>query len=525
MSPEPDIAEYAGSSKEELFSKLQELSRRMERLRSEHDRCARDSETQGLLASIVEHSGDAILAYSLDGIITAWNRSAERIYGYTAKEAIGSSFTIILPPELPNEMPRILDSIREGRTVDHHETVRRKKDGQRRIVWLTVSPVFDAKGNIVGASSISRDITDMRRMEAELATSEQKYRRIVETAEEGIVLLDANDRITFANQKLADMMGYPIDEIVGEEIYKLMDDESRGCIAAILARNRKGAKVQFDFRFMRKDGTYAWAIVPTSPFFDERGKYAGALYMISDISDHIRTEDELQAARLRAEMYVDLMAHDINNLNQTALGYLELAIDTVESKGKLEKDHDDYLLKPIDALQSSSRLISNVRALQRSAVGAVNLKEVNVRKMLEDIQSQYSNVKTREVKVSFHASSDCQVMANELLSEVFSNIVSNSIKHSAGPIEIDIGLSQSFERGKAYCKVSIEDNGPGIADNVKAMLFMRFQRGHTQAAGRGLGLYLVKTLIDTFNGMVWVEDRVPGDYKKGSRFVVMLPVI
>ena len=111
-------------------------------------------------------------------------------------------------------------------------------------------------------------------------------------------------------------------------------------------------------------------------------------------------------------------------------------------------------------------------------------------------------------------------MADELLKDVFSNILGNAIKHSTGPVTIEIGLDRIFVTGKEYCRVAIDDNGTGIPDDMKSKIFTRFQRGKTKASGRGLGLYLVKTLVENFKGKVWVEDRVPGDSTKGSRFVI-----
>jgi signal transduction histidine kinase len=116
-------------------------------------------------------------------------------------------------------------------------------------------------------------------------------------------------------------------------------------------------------------------------------------------------------------------------------------------------------------------------------------------------------------------------MATELLQDVFSNLISNAIKHSAGDITIDIDMRKTRYDGIEYCTVSVSDNGPGIPDEKKKALFTRFMRGTTKAKGTGLGLYLVKSLVETFKGYVWAEDRVSGDHTKGSKFVAMLPLV
>ncbi len=130
-------------------------------------------ETLAQLAAIVESSNDAIIGKTLDGIITSWNSGAEKIYGYSAQEAIGSPIAILVPPELPEDEPRFLERIKRGDRVDRHETVRFRKDGQRIDVSLTISPIKDTTGNIIGASTIARDITEHKRMQQALRDSDK----------------------------------------------------------------------------------------------------------------------------------------------------------------------------------------------------------------------------------------------------------------------------------------------------------------------------------------------------------------
>ena len=182
------------------------------------------------------------------------------------------------------------------------------------------------------------------------------------------------------------------------------------------------------------------------------------------------------------------------------------------------------LNKPLEALESSTRLIRNVTKLQRAREGGFCTTRVNISGVIGDILPKYSSVAGREVHIDLHGC-DCFVMANDLLTDVFSNIIGNAIKHSSGPLTIDISIKRVMEDGNAYCITSVADNGPGIPDSLKGRLFVRFQRGVTKVSGRGLGLYLVKTLVDDYHGRVWVEDRIPGDFTKGAKFVVMLPAV
>jgi signal transduction histidine kinase len=121
------------------------------------------------------------------------------------------------------------------------------------------------------------------------------------------------------------------------------------------------------------------------------------------------------------------------------------------------------------------------------------------------------------------ASAGCKVVADELLYDVFANIVENAIKHACRVPVVNIRLDQAARAGRDYCRISVEDNGPGIPGELKRAVFDRMRRGDTKAKGSGLGLYLVRTLVESYGGRVWVEDRVNGDRSGGSRFVVLLP--
>lgn len=137
---------------------------------------------------------------------------------------------------------------------------------------------------------------------------------------------------------------------------------------------------------------------------------------------------------------------------------------------------------------------------------------------------QFLPVAGRDVSIRFKPACDSGVKANQLLRDVFANLIDNAIKHSKGSLEINITTSASYAEGHKYCRVAIEDDGPGIPDTRKASLFDFSLAIRQKAVGKGLGLYLVKTLVEDFHGRILVEDRVPGDYTQGTRFVILLPM-
>ena len=174
-------------------------------------------------------------------------------------------------------------------------------------------------------------------------------------------------------------------------------------------------------------------------------------------------------------------------------------------------------------LMNSSQLIDNVRKIQREKAGLYEHLVMDMGKVLQDVKNSYAAVAGREIKIELTKDDECQVAANELLKDVFINLVGNSIKHSRGPLLIKIKMAKFADNGKSYCRVSVEDNGPGIQDEMKIKLLNRLSSENTRARGKGFGLYLIKQLVKDFNGKFWMEDRVSGDHTKGARFVVMLP--
>lgn len=248
---------------------------------------------------------------------------------------------------------------------------------------------------------------------------------------------------------------------------------------------------------------------------DEIGDMAIKFNAMMDELEHSNKARE--DAKEQAELYMDLLSHDINNMNQVALGYTELALDAVK-QGK----YDPSITEKIrEVLVNSSALIENIMKIRRIKAGELKLESIDLNPLIKETIDAYTSVQGREVRINYRTKCDCRVLANNLLKDVFANLISNAIKHSTGPLLIEVELSKIHEQDKDYCMVAISDNGPGIPDEKKKVLFGRFMRG---AKGMGLGLFLVKSLVENFKGHAWVEDRVPGDYTKGSKFVVMLPV-
>jgi PAS domain S-box-containing protein len=382
--------------------------------------------------------------------------------------------------------------------------------------------LYDTGGNPVGMFGTVQDITERKRAEESLHTTLKRFYNTLSGMYPSILLVTEEGRVEFANPAFCDyfdLEGSPGD-LVGltspEMIEKIRDvyHHPEVEIARIREIVDRGQPVIGEEVAMRNGRTCLRDFVPL--YVD--GQRYGRLWLHHDISERKRAEIKLEEAKAQAELYVDLMGHDISNMHQIALGYLEMARDMRADGGQME-----FIDKPVEVLQRSARLIKNVRKLQKLRDGAFQTELVDVCKVLADVQREFGAVPQKSVTLNLNGCDYCRVCANELLHDVFVNLVGNAIKHTGDHADITIDLDVVNYKGGRYCRVMVEDNGPGIPDDFKGKIFNRILKGTDKAKGMGLGLYLVKSLVESYDGRVWVVDRVFGDHTKGARFVVMLP--
>jgi diguanylate cyclase (GGDEF)-like protein/PAS domain S-box-containing protein len=250
------------------------------------------------LASIVKSSVDAIISIDLDGRVVSWNPAAERLYGYSAAEALGRHISFMVPEEARDELGGLLQRIQAGEPIERVETVRRRKNGTLVEISTSVFPTLDERGAVVAITGMSRDLSARKRSEQALRASEERNRRIVETAFEGVWVIDADDRTTFVNQRLADMLGYRVDEMVGRPVSDFLDPQTRKAFAENLGRRRTGSQAPHEFKFLRKDGSELWTLLEASASVDAAGRYSGSLAMLTDVTERRRAEDAFQHQRV-----------------------------------------------------------------------------------------------------------------------------------------------------------------------------------------------------------------------------------
>ncbi len=212
------------------------------------------------LAAIVESSEDAIYSKTLDDLVLSWNKGAERLFGYSAHEMIGQPIYTIVPPERRTELASSMRRVTEKQRIEHFETVRKRKDGQLIDVSVTISPVKDASGKIVGASTIARDITARKHMEEQLRQSEQRFRALIEQSADAIVLIDTQGRVLYISPSTTRILGYMPEELIGRKVLEMIHPDDWETIRAVLAAivQELGKSLSAEFRARCKDGTFRW---------------------------------------------------------------------------------------------------------------------------------------------------------------------------------------------------------------------------------------------------------------------------
>src|SRR5262245_18594515 len=264
------------------------------------------------LARIVDSSDDAIVSKDLDGTITSWNAAAERMFGYTPAEAVGRSIRMIIPADRQNEEDFVLSQIRAGESVRHFETIRQRKDGRLIPISLTVSPIYDEGGRIIGASKIARDITDRRA--ADLLA--RRLAAVVESSDDAIVTKNLDSTITSWNPAAERMFGYSAAEAIGQSIRLIIPADRQHEEDAVIAQIRDGQALRhYETIRQRKDGTLIPISLTVSPLRDERGVIVGASKIARDISD--RKLGDLSARRLAAVVESSddaIIAKDLNGI-------------------------------------------------------------------------------------------------------------------------------------------------------------------------------------------------------------------
>ncbi|WP_158308899.1 sensor histidine kinase [Methanocella arvoryzae] len=466
----------------------------------------------------MDHFPESAIWTDMEARILYVNDATCDMLGYTRDELLAMSVSDIAPNYSRDRFAAFIQSIQERKALTF-ESEHVTKSGRRIPVEVTTHyQKYGAQEYII---SFSRDISGRKQVEDTLRKNEKFLNHIFNSFQDGIGILDKDLNIVRVNRIMENWHPYMMP-LQGKKCYHAFHCRDKPCEVCPSLRAMKLKTMQSEIVPLHGEHgeQKGWLEIYSFPLLDDRGDLTGVIEHVRDITARKRAEDALEETKTRAELYLDLMSHDINNMNHAGIGFLELLLDSP----RLDRQERMLLHKAIDSLEGSTRIIRNVRKLQMAQSGEMRSHKVDVGQVLDEVKSHYAGTRG-EALVDYDRPAGCEVMANELLFDVFSNLVGNAIKHSAekGRPVVKVRAGRSAEGGRVYCRITVEDDGPGVPDEMKDKIFGRLRRGETKAGGKGLGLYLVKYLVESYGGKVWVEDRVSGDHTRGARFVVMIP--
>lgn len=480
----------------------------------------RAAEAQRRLAAIVNSSDDAIVSKTLEGIIASWNTGAERLFGYTAAEAIGQSTSILFPPELIDEHAQILSRVILGETVKPFDTVRVRKGGERIQVSVTVSPVTDVEGRIIGSAKIVRDIAERKRIEAALLDSEERFSTAFHASPVGIVMVRSRDNMFLeCNDTFEKIIGYTREDLLGRTNVGLlmMDEEQREKYLGPLKAGVR--KVSAEITATTKEGQRRQLLI-TIQGITLHGE-AHTLACLVDITERKRAEDEarrlneelerrvsertaqLEAANRELESFSYSVSHDLRAPLRAVNGFAGIVL---EEYGSLVPDEGRRYLERIrSGGMRMGQLIDDLLALSRLSRESMTVRTVDVEQLVTAVREELRpQLKDREVDFTVGELPPC-LGDPGLLKQVWINLVSNAIKYSRGrtPAVIQIGC-RSEEGEDVYF---VKDNGAGFDMAYAHKLFGVFQRLHRadQFEGTGVGLAIVQRIVHRHGGRVWGE--------------------
>ena len=409
------------------------------------------------------------------------------------------------------------------------------KDGKEFWFHAKKVPHFNSDGDLDGVVGIARDISEQKRAELQLKESERKYRHLFEESPSTIVLLNTEGLIIDCNGRIKEIYGYSKDEILEKdfrEVFK-MPQESSTIIRENFDKLTKGVVPKpIEVQLFTRNNKVLWHLLQGSIIQIQDSTKIQVIGQ--DITERkeaesklIESEAKFRNAYNRAELYKDLFAHDMNNILQNILSGVQLSRFHVNKKTKIN-EISNILNIMQEEVNRGVNLVSNIRKLSKIEENDSLLEPSEIFSFLK---SSINAIKHRSIERKLEVSINTPyekafINANELLGDIFDNILSNAFQYNKNPIaQVEIKISREQRKNRDYIKMEFIDNGIGIDDASKSSIFLRSERKNESVRGMGLGLSLVKQIVELYDGQIYVENRVEGDHTKGSNFILLFPEV
>ncbi|MFX0042073.1 MAG: PAS domain S-box protein [Candidatus Hodarchaeota archaeon] len=490
-------------------------------------------ESEANYRAMTELLPDIIYEADLNLTITYVNKIGFEKFGYTPEDLKrGVNIKNLISSEYAEKALSSIQSIFKGNITEPTEYLMVRKDGTKFYARVHSRPVIK-NDKVVGLRGTVTDINEMVIAEQIIKDSEIKYRHLFDTTPYSVILFDPNGNIIDCNLTTEKLFGYEKKELVNKNFIELsifpLDQ-----LPELIDRQKRLFQGEvpepIDFQVNKRDGTLIWAHAINSLI--EIAGQKSVQVIIQDITAKKEAEQKLKESEQlyreafnRASFYKDLFAHDINNILQIMNSSAELISLQLNNSDQIE-DIENIANIIKKQVSRGTKLVNNVRILSELEESEISIQPTQacdiLLKSIEYVKKAYND---RNINLEIKCPDDeIYVIANELLQDVFENILINAIKYNENPsIEILINIFRWTHEKNSYYKFEFIDNGIGIQDERKRLIFERRNGEYRSDKGMGLGLSLVSKIINYYHGKIWIENRVKGDYSKGSKFIIILP--
>ncbi len=474
-------------------------------------------EAQARLAAIVESSSDATISHSLDGRVLTWNHGAEQMFGHPADAMIGQSIVMIIPPDRRQEAAMIVEHVKAGKRFQQFETLRRRKDGTLLDVSLTISPIKDARGAIIGISKIARDITVRKHAEETM----QQQRKLLELSHEPIFAWDMQSGITEWNRGCEQLYGYAASEALGQSSHHLLRTRFPSPLAEIQAALESAGEWTGEVHQRTKEGQEVlvesrWGLLKAN------GRSL-VLETNRDITERKRSEELILKKNKDLETLLYVTSHDLKEplraIESFSLLIQERYSDRLDEKGR------DFLRRIVRATQRLDQLLTDILNLSRAQRMDPPVDDIEAERLVQEVLRRLeSRIKDTAARITI-----CSPLPRVRVNTTWAiqgiyNLVTNALKFvSPGqPPEIEIAsYSETDVEGTQLLGLVVRDRGPGVAPEQRDRIFDLFRRAvGREVEGTGAGLAIVRQVAERHGGRAWVTAREGG----GSEFFITFGV-
>jgi PAS domain S-box-containing protein len=480
------------------------------------------------LAAIVESSDAAIVGETVDGTIVSWNQGAEKLYGYKAEEVVGRHISMLVPAERQDRIEPLFERLRRGERIEQFETIRVRKDNQLVPVSLTVSPIIDPSGAVVGISAIGRDITEQKQAEAKLRESEERFRNMADSAPVALWVTDPDGKTSFYNKSALRFTGLTMEHLSGSNWTDLVHPDDRAaCQSTYSSALVDRRSFRIECRLLRADGEYRWVLCNGVPRFSSDGAFAGHLGTSVDITQVRRLQEEA-IARQKLESLGALaggIAHDFNNVLGGILAEAELAEGDLPADSVPREE-----IQKIKAATIHGAEIVRELMIYAGQDKAHPMEPVDVSRLVENM------LQLLKVSITKHAILVTELAENlpavlgsaPQIRQVVMNLVINA-SEAIGEKEGVITVTTDWVSGTLtpdtstrlpqgdHVVLEVSDTGAGIKEEIKAKIFDPFFS--TKFPGRGMGLAVVQRIVRDHGGTI----NLMSVLGHGTKFQVFLP--